>query len=37
VGASEFYESFWVEDAYREYAWQDGGHTDAAGVTSLFS
>lgn len=38
-GASEFYESFWVEDAetYREYAWQDGGHADAADVTSLFS
>ena len=39
AGASEFYESFWVEDAetYREYAWQHGGHADAADVTSLFS
>jgi hypothetical protein len=39
AGASEFYESFWVEDAetYREYAWKDGGHADDADVTSLFS
>ena len=39
VGASEFYESFWVEDAetYREYAWKDGGHADDADVTSLFN
>jgi heme-degrading monooxygenase HmoA len=39
AGASEFYESFWVVDAeaYREYAWKDGGHADHADVTSLFS
>jgi hypothetical protein len=39
AGASEFYESYWVEDAetYREFAWKDGGHADDADVTSLFS
>jgi len=38
AGASEIYESFWVEDAetYREFTWKDGVHTDSD-MTTLFS
>ena len=37
AGASEIYESFWVEDAetFREFTWKDGVHTDSDRTTLL--